>query len=143
VVRFYYALASARDPALAGDTLAIALGNELPSNLDVSLINWVASAGQRPGPAWQFIKDNFTVLSDRFGPTYKDSGPATVATNFTDKEHAAELAQFAPAHETAGGRTIADRAEESILTDADKIRTCCPRLRRRLRSALSEAGRHP
>jgi hypothetical protein len=125
-VRFYYALASARDPGLAGDTLAIALGDELPSNLDIALINWVASAGQRPELAWQFIKGNFAVLSDRFGPTYKDSGPATVATNFTDKEHAAELAQFAPAHETAGGRIVADRGEESILTDADEIANVLP-----------------
>ena len=125
-VRFYYALASARDPALAADTLAIALGDELPSNLDVALINWVASAGERPELAWQFIKDDFAVLSDRFGPTYKDSGPATVATNFTDKEHAAELAQFAPAHATAGGRINADRAEELILTDADAIANLLP-----------------
>ena len=125
-VRFYYALASARDPALDRDTLAIALGDELPSNLDIALINWVASAGQRPELAWKFIKDNFAVLSERFGPTYKDSGPATVATNFTDKGHAAELAQFAPAHETAGGRIVADRAEESILTDGDEIANVLP-----------------
>jgi hypothetical protein len=98
----------------------------LPTNLDIALLNWVASAGEQPELAWKFIIDNFAVLSDRFGPTYKDSGPATVATNFTDKEHAAELAQFAPAHETAGGRINTDRAEESILTDADEIANVLP-----------------
>jgi aminopeptidase N len=140
-VRFYYALASARDPALAGDTLAIALGDELPSNLDIALINWVASAGQRPELAWQFTQDNFAVLSDRFGPTYKDTGPAAVATNFTDTEHAAELAQFAPAHETAGGRIVADRAEESILADADEIATVLPAIEAAIAQRLGKAGR--
>jgi len=38
-VRFSYALASAHDAGLAWDTLAIALGDELPSNLDIALIN--------------------------------------------------------------------------------------------------------
>jgi aminopeptidase N len=125
-VRFYYALASSRDPALARDTLAIALGDELPANLDIALINWVASAGEQPELAWQFLKDNFAVLSDRLGPTYKDSGPAAVATNFTDERHSAELARFAPAHQTAGGRIVAERAEESILTDADTIANVLP-----------------
>ena len=125
-VRFYYSLASTPDPMLAKETLAIALSNELPSNLDIALINWVAGAGQQPELAWQFIKDNFAVLSDRFGPAYKDSGPARVAADFTDKEHAAELAQFAPAHETAGGRIVAARAEESILTEADAIANVLP-----------------
>jgi hypothetical protein len=38
---------------------------------------------------------------------------------FSDREHAAQLSAFAPVRETPGGRTIAARAEESILLDAD------------------------
>ena len=31
----------------------------------------------------------------------------------------AELAAFAPAHETSGGRIMSERAQERILADAD------------------------
>jgi aminopeptidase N len=141
-VRFYYALASAADPSLARDTLAITLGDELPSNLGVSLINWVASTGQHPEIAWKFIKDNFAILAGRFGPTYKDSGPANVAANFTDKKHAEDLAQFAPAHETAGGRIVADRVEEAILTDADTIVSVLPAIEAAIAKRTRKTG-HP
>lgn len=40
-------------------------------------------------------------------------------TNFTDAAHAAELASFAPAHATSGGRIVAARSHERIMTDAD------------------------
>ena len=40
-------------------------------------------------------------------------------TNFTDAPHAEELANFAPAHSTSGGRLVAARAYERIMTDAD------------------------
>jgi hypothetical protein len=41
--------------------------------------------------------------------------------NFADRARAAELASFTPVHETSGGRIIAARAHERILTDADFI----------------------
>jgi hypothetical protein len=40
-------------------------------------------------------------------------------SNFSDRPHAAELASFAPAHETAGGRKMVARTEENILANAD------------------------
>ncbi len=46
--RYYFALASATDPALARDTLAITLTDELPSTLVGSVISWVASARREP-----------------------------------------------------------------------------------------------
>ena len=42
-------------------------------------------------------------------------------SNFADRTRAAELASFAPVHETSGGRIIAARAQERILTDADFV----------------------
>ena len=39
--------------------------------------------------------------------------------NFTDPARAAELAAFAPVHETSGGRIVAARTQERILADAD------------------------
>jgi hypothetical protein len=69
-----------------------------------------------PALAWQFTKDNFAGLSDRFDPT--------------DKEHAAALAQFAPAHATAGGRITADRPRIRSSPTPTRSRPSCPRSRR-------------
>ncbi len=40
-------------------------------------------------------------------------------TNFHDEAHAAELAQFAPAQATTGGRVMTARAMEAIAISAD------------------------
>jgi len=118
-VRYYYGLASALDPALATETLAIALGDELPANLASNLIAWVAAAGEQPTLAWDFVRTNFDALAAKFGPSFRDSGVANLMTNFTDRARAAELARFAPAHRTSGGRITSERAQEIIRIDAD------------------------
>ena len=38
---------------------------------------------------------------------------------FSDAAHAAELAGFAPAHATSGGKLVAARAQEAIMIGAD------------------------
>jgi hypothetical protein len=38
---------------------------------------------------------------------------------FSDPARAAELASFTPVHATAGGRTVAARAQEAIRFDAE------------------------
>jgi aminopeptidase N len=40
-------------------------------------------------------------------------------TNFSDDAHAAQLAAFAPARSTAGGRVMVARALETIAISAD------------------------
>jgi hypothetical protein len=40
-------------------------------------------------------------------------------TNFSDAERAAELARFAPAHASSGGKLVAARAEETIMSGAE------------------------
>ena len=42
-----------------------------------------------------------------------------LATVPTDRAHAAELAEFGPAHQSSGGRIAASRAEEAIAAEAD------------------------
>jgi aminopeptidase N len=118
-VRYYTAAASARDPALAEETLAIALTDELPTSLVGALISQVASQGEHRDLAWSFVKANFTALAAKQGPSFQNNFPANLMTNFTDAAHAAELAHFAPAHSTSGGRIVAARSYERIMTDAD------------------------
>jgi aminopeptidase N len=118
-VRYYMAAASARDPALAGETLALTLTDELPTTLIGRVISTVASGGEHRDLAWNFVKSNFGTLAAKQGPSFQDNFPAGLLTTFTDAAHAQELAGFAPAHKTSGGRTVAARAYERIMTDAD------------------------
>jgi aminopeptidase N len=118
-VRYYMAAASARDPELARETLALALTSELPTTLTGGLISTVASAGEHRDLAWTFVKDNFAALAAKQGPSFQDGFPAGLLGNFTDVAHAQELAGFAPAHATPGGRTVAARVYERMMTDVD------------------------
>jgi hypothetical protein len=79
----------------------------------------VASAGEQPALAWDFVRANFDTLSARRGPPFRDTFVAGLMTNFTDRAHAAELAGFAPAHQSSGGRIAAARAEEATAAEAD------------------------
>jgi aminopeptidase N len=118
-VRYYMAAASARDPDLAKETLALTLTDELPSTIRGRMISTVAGAGEHRDLAWDFVKANFDTLAARQGPSFQDTFPAHMLTMFSDAAHARELADFAPAHKTPGGRTVAARAYERIMTDAD------------------------
>src|SRR4029078_8698027 len=58
-VRYYLAAASARDPALARATLALPLTDELPDTIVGGMINTVASSGEQPDLAWEFVQANY------------------------------------------------------------------------------------
>ena len=118
-LRYYFAAASARDPALARATLALTLTDELPDTIVGAIISTVASSGQQPDLAWDFVKANFNTLATRQGPQFADAFIAGFMTNFSDEAHAAELASFAPAQATSGGRVTMARALETIAISAD------------------------
>jgi hypothetical protein len=93
----------------------------LPVTLAANLISRVAAEGEHPDLAWSFVQVNFAALATRQGPSFRSNFASNLMTNFNDAVHAAELAAFAPVHETSGGRLVAARAEERIMTDADFI----------------------
>ncbi len=117
-VRYYISLAAAVDPELAKETLAITLTDEVPADLANGLILEVA-AGEHPELALAFVKANFEALAAKRGPTFRAFFMSSLMTNFTDRAHAEELANFAPVHETAGGRIAAARAQAEIIEAAD------------------------
>jgi aminopeptidase N len=118
-LRYYFAAASARDPALARATLALTLTDEMPSTIVSGVIGAVAGSGEQPDLAWDFIRANFDALLARQGPAFRDQFVANFMTNFSDEAHAAELAGFAPAQATSGGRVMTARAMETIAISAD------------------------
>jgi aminopeptidase N len=118
-LRYYYAAASARDATLARATLALTLTDELPSAIVGGVINTVASSGEQPDLAWDFVKANFDALAAKQGPSFRDAFVANFMTNFSDDAHAAELKRFEPAQATSGGRVMTARALETIAIAAD------------------------
>jgi aminopeptidase N len=117
-VRYYTALAAAVNPQLAKETLAITLTDEVPPDLANGLILTVA-AGEHPQLALAFVKVNFEALAAKRGPTFRAFFMSSLMSTFADRAHAEELANFAPVHETAGGRIAAARAQEEIIEAAD------------------------
>src|SRR5262249_20684793 len=100
------------------------LTDELPTTIVGGQINTVASSGEQPELAWEFVRTNFDKLASKQGPSFRNTFVSNFMTNFSDAAHAAELADFAPAHATSGGRVVAARAQETILIAADlKART--------------------
>jgi aminopeptidase N len=118
-VRYYNAAASASNPEFARETLAITLTDEITASLVGTLIFAVAGQGEHPELAVDFVRTNFATLVARQGPGFRNTVLSSLMTNFTDPARAAELAAFAPAHETSGGRIMSARAQERILADAD------------------------
>jgi aminopeptidase N len=118
-LRYYFAAASARDTALANATLALTLTDEMPGTIVTGLINTVASSGEQPDLAWDFVRKNYDALFAKQGPQFRDQFIANFMTNFSDEGHAAQLAAFAPVQETSGGRVMAARAQETIAISAD------------------------
>lgn len=118
-LRYYFAAASARDVSLTRATLALALSDEVPGTIVTGLINWVASSGEQPELAWDFLQKNYDALLAKQGPQFRDQFIANFMTNFSDEGHAAELAAFAPAQATSGGRVMTARATETIAISAD------------------------
>jgi aminopeptidase N len=117
--RYYIAAASARDPDLARETLALTLTDDVPATLVGRVISTIAGTGGHRDLAWTFVKANFAKLAARQGPSFQDNVPAGLLANFADTAHAQELAGFSPAHVTSDGRSAAARAYQSILKDVD------------------------
>ena len=118
-LRYYFAAAAGRDVALARATLALTLTDEVPGTIVTGLINSVAASGEQPDLAWDFVQNNFDALFARQGPQFRDQFIANFMTNFSDDGRAAELAAFAPAQATSGGRVMTARATETIAISAD------------------------
>ncbi len=87
-VRYYAALAAALDPALAKETLAIALTDEVPTTMMNGLIFGVAAA-EHPDLAWAFVQENFQALMSRQGPSFRDNVPANLLTKASARPRAA------------------------------------------------------
>ena len=128
--RYYAAAASARDPALAQETLNLLLTSELPSSVIGSMLNAMASDGGHAELAWAFVRKNFKSLADRQGSSFRNYFVPNLMKNFSDRNRADELASFSPMHTSSGAREAAREAEDDIRFDADLKARVAARRRR-------------
>ncbi len=117
--RYHPAAASARDPALARETLGLMLGGEMPSSVIGSMLNAMASDGGHTELTWAFVRRNFKTLADRQGSSFRNYFVPNLMKNFSDRAQANELANFAPMQASDSAREAAKEAEDDIRFDAD------------------------
>ena len=91
----------------------------MPGTILTGLIGSVASSGEQPDLAWDFLQKNYDALFAKQGAQFRDLFIPNFMTNFSDERHAAEIAAFAPAQATSGGRMMAGRAQEVIAISVD------------------------
>jgi aminopeptidase N len=95
---YYDALASALDPALARQTLPLALSNELPTSRATFLVGKVARYSEHPEIAWTFAKENMKALLAKVDSAGLHSYIPGLSTFFSDPARVEELAKFAKAN---------------------------------------------
>jgi ERAP1-like C-terminal domain len=111
---YYGAMAAARDPKLAQQTLALSLTDELPISRAPYVILDVAEA--HPSLAWDFTKRNVTSLDRNLAEFSKYKYFGSFANVFTDDKQAADLEAFAQAK-------LSPQARPDIAKAAERIRS--------------------
>src|SRR6266481_2033251 len=92
---YYDALAAARDPKLAAQTLQISLTDELPTSRAVFLVVKVARDSEHPDLAWNFAKANMKALLAKTDALGVNRYAPSLFTFFSDQSRADELKAYA------------------------------------------------
>ena len=128
-MRYYSAMARASDPKLIEQTLQLTLTDELAPERASELILIVAM-GEHPELALRFATANFNTLATKHGPEFRYFFMSRLMSNFAEPSYAKQLANFAPAQETSGGRIEALRAEARIMESASFLEHQLPEIDR-------------
>ncbi len=112
--RFYRALSGALDPALAQQTLALALTDEIDPNQTPLLIGGVAYNGELPDLAWQFVRQHQAAALAKQAAYARAGFVPNLFGAFTDAARADELEAFARAHPADAAPTDTARVAARI-----------------------------
>jgi len=118
-MRYYSAAASALDPVLAKEVLALMLTDELANNRVSGIILRVGV--EHPDMVWNFVKENHGALADKIGSTFRGYFYSNLMGNFNDRAHAEEIKAFTPLNDTSGGRQVAERISERLMANAEFV----------------------
>jgi aminopeptidase N len=111
----YAALASARDPKLAAQTLALSLTDELIATDAARLVSRVAHEGEQPELAWAFAREHLDALLAKLASLEANSYVPGIFEGFDEAARADELEAFAQ-------KNLPPVAGEAVAKAADNIR---------------------
>lgn len=111
----YGALVAARNPALAKQTLALSLTDELTAQDAARLVRSVAHEGEQPQLAWDFAREHLEALLAKLSDTGANHYVPNIFEAFDDAARADELETFAR-------KNLPPVAESSVAKAADNIR---------------------
>ena len=110
---YYDALAAARDPKLAAQTLQISLTDELPTSRAVFLVAKVARDSEHPDLAWNFAKANMKALLAKTDALGVNRYAPSLFTFFSEQSRADELKAYAKTNLPAtSGKEVAKAVDE-------------------------------
>ena len=111
----YTALASARNPALAAQTLSLALGSELIAPDASRLVQRVAHEGEHPDLAWSFAREHLDALLAKVPDIAVNRYVPGIFEGFDDAARAEDLEVFAH-------KNLPPVVESAVAKAADNIR---------------------
>jgi aminopeptidase N len=111
----YSALVSVRNPALAQETLSLALTDELIASDSARLVQRVSQEGEHPELAWAFARQHLEALLAKLPDFAANHYVPRIFEGFDDDAHAAELEDFAR-------KNLPPVAEMGVAQSADNIR---------------------
>jgi aminopeptidase N len=114
--RFFYALASFRDPALVQRTLQFAISPEVRTQDTSSLIGSLISQPWSRDAAWAFVKANWDTLTKTLGVFQGIPRIAASVGAFCSRDKAAEVEQFFKEHPVSAAERTLKQAFERIDT---------------------------
>ena len=135
---YYDALAAARDPKLAAQTLQISLTDELPTSRAVFLVAKVARDSEHPDLAWNFAKANMQALLAKTDALGVNRYAPSLFTFFSDQSRAGELKAYAKTNLPATSAKEVAKAVDEVEFRAEFKR----RLANQLGAGIDDQRKH-
>ena len=117
---FYYALASAADPALARRTLELAAGSEIQGSFAGRLLGAVATGGEHPAETVDFTLAHLDKLVAKISPMAKSFLVPRLYAAFNDAPRAGELEAYARQPGVGVDPTAVKKSAEAIRVAASQ-----------------------
>jgi aminopeptidase N len=110
--QLYNTLASAEDPALAGSSLELAVGDEVPATTGLSMVRRVAM--DNPDLAWRFALDHQDALNKRLGAMERYGFFPSLAVASSNPGRLAEVRAFIDQTVPEDARQNAERSYSEL-----------------------------
>jgi aminopeptidase N len=122
----YLAMATALDPDLARQSLALSLTDELPTTRATRLVFNVSAFGEQPALAWEFAQAQRKQLDPKLGTSGRLRFAPDILRAFSDAKRATELESYAQKFLPPDAKSEIAKTAEEIRFKADLKRRLLP-----------------